>query len=69
MLLFQEWGDGGGRGECTKMEIGCSEVNVMVQNVDMMNRSFFMTRKDIQILVHMSGHTDTRSYVKRYRVF
>ena len=55
MLLIQEWSDGGGRGECKKMEIGCSEVNVMVQNVDMMNRSFFMTRKDIQILVHMSG--------------
>ena len=55
MLLFQEWSDGWGRGECKKMEIGCSEVNVMVQNVDMMNRSFFMTRKDIQILVHMSG--------------
>ena len=45
----------GVEGSVKKMEIGCSEVNVMVQNVDMMNRSFFMTRKDIQILVHMSG--------------
>ena len=54
MLLFQEW-SGGGRGECKKMEIGCSEVNVMVQECRYDEQEFFMTRKDIQILVHMSG--------------
>ena len=41
-------------GSVKKMEIGCSEVNVMVQE-DMMNRSFYMTKK---------RHTDTRSCVR-----
>ena len=55
MLLFQEWSDGGGRGECKKMKMGCSEVNVMAQECRYDEQEFSMTRKDIQILVHMSG--------------
>ena len=57
MLLFQEWSDGGGRGECIKIY----EVNVMVQDYRYDEQEFyyfycyFMTRKDLQILVHMSG--------------
>jgi len=55
MLLFQEWSDGGGRGECKKMEIGCSEVNVMVQECRYDEQEFFHDKEK---------HTDTRSYVR-----
>jgi len=55
MLLFQEWSDGGGRGECKKMEIGCSEVNVMVQECRYDEQEFFYDKE---------RHTDTRSYVR-----
>jgi len=55
MLLFQEWSDGWGRGECKKMEIGCSEVNVMVQECRYDKQKFFHDKE---------RHTDTRSYVR-----
>jgi len=55
MLLFQEWSDGGVRGECKKMEIGCSEVNVMVQECRYDEQEFFHEKE---------RHTDTSSYVK-----
>ena len=54
MLLFQEW-SGGGRGECKKMEIGCSEVNVMVQECRYDEKEFFHDKE---------RHTDTRSCVR-----
>ena len=44
----------GVEGSVKKKEIGCSEVNVMMQE-DMMNRSFFMTRKGMQILFHVTS--------------
>ena len=57
MLLFQEWSDGGGQGECKKMEIGCSEVNVMVQDCryDEQSFFFFMTRKGIEIFYRLES--------------
>jgi len=54
MLLFQEWSDGGGRGECKKMNIVCSGVNVMVQECRYDEQEFFHDKE---------RHTDTRSYV------
>ena len=55
MLLFQEWSDGGVRGECKKMEIGCSEVNVLVQECRYDGQEFFRDKE---------RHTDTRSCVR-----
>ena len=54
-MLFQEWSDGGGRGECKRMEIGCSEVNVMVQECRYDEKKFLHDKK---------RHTDTRSCVR-----
>ena len=54
MLLFQEWSDGWGRGECKKMEIGCSKVNVMVQEYRYDKQKFFHDKE---------RHTDTRGRV------